>query len=391
MPQSRYLVVAQSARMLAQSAARGGHRVAALDLFNDLDTARWAGASRAVSARAGDSRGEPRFDGPDLLRQARRLCPPQRCLGLVYGAGFEDDPGLLQALAQGRRLFGNAPDLVRRMKDPYGFFGLLERLRISCPEWSAAMPRSRRGWLYKRIGATGGAHVVDAARLRAVPQDAGGYYQRRSRGRPMSLLLLADGRNARMVGLSLQLTSHSGPRPHAWRGAIGPLGRQDLPRDVARRLHRAAEALVDATGLVGCNSLDFLFDGRREWVLEVNPRPSATLGLYDPDWPAGLFEAHLQACAGTLPADGRRAPRIPGAVRGELIVYNDGLRAIAAPAGLPPWCSDLPRGGTRIASGAPVCTVHAEGPALPAVRRALQRRARIVRNPSPRRGEPVKP
>jgi uncharacterized protein len=370
--------------MLAQSAARAGHPVAALDLFNDLDTARWAVASQAVAARSGPGL---HFDRADLLRLARRLCPPERCLGLVYGAGFEDDTDLLRRLAQGRRIVGNAPALVRRLKDPAGFFGLLDRLRIPFPEWSAAMPASRRGWLYKRRGGTGGDHVIDAALLKTAPPAEAGYFQRRRRGRPMSLLLLADGSNALVAGISLQLTLGSGPRPHMWLGAAGPLGPADLPRATARRLHRAAEALVEATGLVGCNSLDFLLDGESELILELNPRPSATLELYDPDWPQGLFDAHLQACAGHLPspgpvrripADRRRAPRDPGTVRGHAIVYNDELEAIPAPVGLPPWCSDLSRAGSRIASGAPVCTVRAEGASLQAVRRQLRRRARLI-------------
>src|SRR5258708_19767078 len=84
-----FLVVAHSARLLAQSAMRGGHPVRVLDLFDDSDTGRFAQANEAVNARAGEA---PGFDREDLLRRAARLCPPAHCLGLVYGAGFEDDP-----------------------------------------------------------------------------------------------------------------------------------------------------------------------------------------------------------------------------------------------------------------------------------------------------------
>src|ERR1700739_4852414 len=97
MPDS-FLVVAQSARLLVQSAARAGHTVCALDLFDDADTARMALASRAVRARGG---AVLRFDRDDLLQSAAELCPPSRCRGLVYGAGFEDDADTLANLARG--------------------------------------------------------------------------------------------------------------------------------------------------------------------------------------------------------------------------------------------------------------------------------------------------
>jgi uncharacterized protein len=180
-----FLVVAHSARLLAQSAARAGHPVCALDLFNDVDTSRFAAANEAVRSRAGEGAG---FDRQDLLLRAARLCPPARCLGVVYGAGFEDDTETLKRLADGRQLFGNPPDLVARLKDPTEFFSLLDRLGIAHPPTRLVRPDALRGWLYKRCGATGGSHVVDARVADADPASSAGYFQRRARGRNLSLL-----------------------------------------------------------------------------------------------------------------------------------------------------------------------------------------------------------
>ena len=108
----RFLVVAHSARLLVQSAARARHPVCALDLFDDADTGRFALHSEAAQPRAGEGAG---FDRQDLLLRAARLCPPSRCLGPVYGAGFEDDTETLALLARGRELLGNPPELVARV------------------------------------------------------------------------------------------------------------------------------------------------------------------------------------------------------------------------------------------------------------------------------------
>ncbi len=348
-----FLVVAHSARLLAQSAARAGHRVCALDLFNDADTGRFAVASEAVRSRPGDT---PGFDREDLMWRAARLCPPSRCLGFVYGTGFEDDVETLKQLATGRELLGNPPELVARLKDPSHFFGLLDRLSIPHPPTQLARPGAPRGWLYKRRGASGGAHIVDASAVGAEAAAEEGYFQRRGAGRSLSLLFLADGRRAEVVGVSRQLTRRVGDRRYTYAGAVGPI---DLPASVSGSLLDALQALVAHTGLVGCNSIDFLLTGSRPAVLEINPRPSATMDLYDDDLPKGLFDAHLQACRGRLPGISLRGrTRL---VRGHAIVYAGARLRIASDAPFPAWCSDTPHPGATVAVDSPVCTVHARG------------------------------
>jgi predicted ATP-grasp superfamily ATP-dependent carboligase len=367
-----FLVVAHSARLLAQSATRGGHPVRVLDLFDDSDTGRFAQANEAVNARAGEA---PGFDRQDLLRRAARLCPPAHCLGLVYGAGFEDDTVTLAMLARGRILVGNRPEVIARLKDPATFFALLDRLAIAHPETVLTTPVDRRGWLYKRRGATGGAHVIDAAALDRIPAAGEGYFQRRAPGRNLSMLFLADGRRASVIGISEQLTMRGGPHRYAYAGAVGAAC---VPSAVARALRDRVEALVAESGLVGCNSVDFLLDRDRPAVLEINPRPSATMDLYDADWPAGLFDAHLRACAGELPRAVRRRGTRP--VRAHAIVYANAALRIARDLEFPAWCSDVPRAGSAVAIHAPVCTVHAEGTDPVDARRQLGRRRRQVQS-----------
>ncbi len=365
----RFLVVAHSARLLAQSAARARCPVCALDLFNDADTRRVSLHSEAVDPRAANG---PGFDREDLLRRAARLCPPSGCLGLVYGAGFEDDTVTLARLARGRELFGNPPELVERLKDPVRFFGMLDQLAIAHPDTTPDRPAQPRGWLYKRRGATGGAHVMDAGAVDIEAAAGQGYFQRREAGRNLSVLFLADGRDAEVIGVSRQLTRGTGRHRYAYAGAVGPI---ELPAAVYRKLRDAIDALVARTGLVGCNSLDFLLDGVRPSVLEINPRPSATMDLYDDDWATGLFDAHLKACRGRLPR--AAAARRARAARAHAIVYAHKPLQIPADAAFAPWCSDLPRPGSRMALDAPVCTVHAEAAdvqrALQKVRRRRQR------------------
>jgi predicted ATP-grasp superfamily ATP-dependent carboligase len=139
---------------------------------------------------------------------------------------------------------------------------------------------------------------------------------------------------------------------------------------VASDLRARLDALVAATGLVGLNGLDFLLRGADWLALEVNPRPTATLDLYDPDYREGLFDWHLRACDGELP---ERAAR-PRAVRAHAVVYAATLGRVSAGLAFPDWCHDVPNPGTRYAPGDPLCTVHAAGSDAAATVALLRRR-----------------
>ncbi len=342
--QSPLLVVSASGRALAQSAARCGLEVVVLDLFNDMDVRALAVASRSVATRHG------KFDARCLLAAAQVMCSPDRCRGLVYGSGFEGRTGLLAKLARGRILYGNPPDTVTRLKDPAHFLPMLDSFGIAHPETRLDPPADVSGWLVKRTGGAGGSHVKPAhSRHRARP---GRYFQKWQSGRTLSVLFAADGRDARVVGVNEQWTAGVAQcAPYCYGGAVSSIS---LPEGVRAWIATVLGRLVYATGLVGLNGLDFILDDDEPYVLEINPRPTATIDLYDADIEGGLLALHLQACRGELP-EIQQSDRS----RAHAIVYaTDALRV---PAGMhwPEWCTDIPESGSLIPAGAPICSVHA--------------------------------
>lgn len=359
-----WLVVAISGRMLAASAARGGHRVVVLDCFTDRDTRAVALAARAVAVP-----GAPRFDRRALLRAAHELAPPHASAGLVAGSGFEGRIGLLGRLAEGRRLAGNPPEVVAAAKDPDRFFPLLDRLGVPHPEVRRVAPPEPRDWLWKRVGGAGGIHVQPAT-ARAARR--GAYFQRREPGRTLSTLFLADGRRARRIGCSEQWVAPQPGLPFIYGGAVGGV---PLPPAILDSLDRWLDALVAALGLVGLNGLDFLLEQDRLSVLELNPRPTATLELYDPDWNSGLFDRHLRACAGELPA----TVPAPGAARASTIVTAPRDWSPGPAFAFPAWCRDLPTPGTAFRAGDPLCTVFAERPTPAEAAAAAREGAALLR------------
>jgi predicted ATP-grasp superfamily ATP-dependent carboligase len=363
---SPVLLVAVTGRALAASAARAGRPAIVLDCFADRDTRALARHCRSVRAA-----GAIRFHAHALLAAAAELAPPAESEGLIYGAGFEGRPTLLARLAQGRRLLGNRPCVVAAIKDPRRFFPLLDRVGIPHPEVRYATPDDGGAWLVKRVGGAGGTHVRPAG---AGPARAGHYFQRFQPGEPCSVLFVADGKRARIIGFNRQwAAAPQAAQSYLYGGAVGRIA---LPAGVASGVRDRLDALVAASGLVGLNGLDFMMqDG--EWsALEVNPRPTATMDLYDPDFPCGLLDWHMRAARGELPD-----AAVPGGpARAHGIVRAPLAWEVPTEFRFPEWCRDLPDPLARFSPGDPVCTVHAAaGSPEPAVELVRERAAALTR------------
>lgn len=354
------LIAALHARSLARSARRGGHRTAVVDLYNDVDTRKYADRSCKVPGSAGG------FNADALLAAADKLAPLP--CGLVAGTGFEDQPALLARLAENRELIGNTVATVRRVKDPAAFFPLLDTLEIPHPEISSVLPQVPTGWLSKRIGGHGGTHIQSAGDAHATAPDR--YFQRVAEGRNCSALFLADGESACLIGFSEQFTVCRGDSAYWYAGAIN---RVDLHPDVRGDIARKLDDLVAACRLVGLNSIDFIAAGDDYWILEVNPRPSATIDLYDDDIPGGLFDRHVRACRGELPVV------VPmGKVRAHRVVYAPQALRLRPRFSFPDWCSDIPEAGDDFVGGAPVCMVHAAGATAMETRKLIEQRWSLI-------------
>lgn len=341
------LIIATSGRTLAQSAVNAGWRCSVLDCFADRDTQVLADRILALPDTGGLA-----LDSRRLVDSALRFAPPHSVDALVCGSGFEHCPELLQELGHHYKLYGNSADTVRRLKDPRQLSALFARVGVAHPEISFCIPADPVGWLAKRSAAAGGLHVQWATEASDCTARDDRYFQRFAAGRACSVLFLADGTRSRIVGFSEMLTGGAGPAlPFAYRGAIAGIS---IEPGLARQIAAALDRLVAETGLRGLNGMDFVITGDGYSALEINPRPTATLDLFETPQRGHLFQAHIDACKGDWPrlADGDNA------VRGHAVVYAhaplervDGWQA-------PDWCADLPATGA-IAAGAPLCSIRA--------------------------------
>jgi predicted ATP-grasp superfamily ATP-dependent carboligase len=338
------LIAAVSGRALAAAARRAGYVPLVADFFADQDTRDIAHACRKLDDLKRGFTWKTLSPALEALAEAA----PSPLLGLVYGAGFEDRTTLLARIAERWTLLGNEASVVARVKDPEQFFAALSRLGVPHPRTVTDPSAARDGWLAKRQGGAGGSHVTPARR-----KEAGRiYFQEQIEGRPVSALFAAAGDRASVLGFSEQWAA---PTAHSkWRygGAAQPA---ELSAELKARLTRSTEQVAATFGLKGLGSADFLVDGKEASLLEINPRPGATLDIFDSEADP-LLRIHLAAVLERrLPVGQLRLSEASASA----IVYATESIAVSQSMAWPEWTADRPVGGDCIDKNRPICTVSA--------------------------------
>lgn len=394
------LVCGISTRAIAESAARAGFRVTALDGYADLDQ---HPSVRALSMPR-DFAGQPTASA--MARAARTIASD----AVVYLSPFENHPRAVAALATGRALLGNRPAVLRAVRDPHTVAAVLRRNGFAVPRLAnipaapgassfdsnvpndthdpnvtndANAPNGPNVLLAKPLR-SGGGHRIHPWPGGHVP--VGSYLQQYINGTPGSVVFLAAAGNALPVAVTRQLVGDAAFGAGGYRycgsivsgapAALFPQGERIA--DVASRL---CEVMAAEFGLAGLNGIDFIARDGVPYPIEVNPRWSSSMELVERMTGRPLFDAHVDACARSVLAarDIALPQRVSGAI-GKAIVFAR-RDVVAGETGT--WLGDdtvrdVPHPGERIMTGQPICSVFATGDDFQGCYTALVARAERV-------------
>jgi uncharacterized protein len=359
------LIAAVSGRALVQSARRAGFTPLVADFFADADTREIAHACRKLPGSIKHG-----FRWRSLYAALRALAEraPSPVLGLVYGAGFEDRPELLTRIAECWELLGTDAATVQHLKSPEHFFSELDRLGIDHPPTASAPPSRNIPWLAKRRGGAGGSHIVPSRRARPAPNV---YYQQHIEGRAVSALFVANGGNARVLGFSEQWTAPRARSPWRYGGAASPA---TISAQLRRHMSAAVQAISRSFPIKGLASADFLVSDGDPLLLEINPRPGATLDIFDRG-AKSLLRLHIEAAKnGPLPP---RALTFSDAMA-SAIVYAERGGLTPPDMEWPGWAADRPKPLEWIDKDRPICTVLARAPTAAQAKRLVEARRQKI-------------
>ena len=131
---------------------------------------------------------------------------------------------------------------------------------------------------------------------------------------------------------------------------------------------------IRASGLIGLNGADFLVRADGFDLIEINPRPSASLDVF-PDHEGALFRWHVGVCrGGSLPqalAPPARAQALAIAYARRRLILDIGFE-------WPNWASDRQRPGIPVDAGEPLCGVQAEAETPEAARALAFERVEVI-------------
>ncbi len=342
------VIAAISSRVYVQAAVAAGFEVIALDAFADVDTQLLAKKVIQIDVSNGQ------FDSEQLLA-ALRLLKLKNCIGFAYGAGIEAQPDLLNKVELILPIIGNNSVAIAKCKQPLSIFALCDLFAMPYPKTVVEKPNATLGWLQKTVGASGGEHIKTLLPINLEPLDVGlkpqVYYQQKQAGTPISCLFLAAGNNAQVIGFNEQWCSPTFLSPYRFGGAVSQVVLSEI---VQSKLTAFVEIITQKLALIGLNSCDCIVHNDDVFMLEINPRLSMSMGLYEAKR-GNLFSAHVASCIAQL----TEWPVVARQSRAMQIIYANQTAKVPLDMDWPEWVCDIPQPNSVIPMGMPICSVIA--------------------------------
>jgi uncharacterized protein len=152
-------------------------------------------------------------------------------------------------------------------------------------------------------------------------------------------------------------------------------------KTVLAQVRRISAFLTKEFGLTGVNGFDFILNGGRVVLIEVNPRYSASMELIERAYSLPVFHLHVEAVSnGQLPEFNLESQLNNGKFFGKAVLFCE--KDCVAPEALDCPASDLrdiPMPGERLHAGSPICTVLACRPAHDEILRDLVTRTAKIK------------
>ncbi len=355
-----------------------------VDLFADRDTAELCPVVRLP----------PR----QYPRGLARLAEDDPDQPWMYTGALENWPAVIERIIKHRpRLWGNGPEVLRRVRSPRALFSCLREYGLPCPDCRLSPPTvpAQGRWLVKPRASAGGRNIAFwDGKSQKKPGPV--FYQEFLEGEPCAAVYVGANGGAKLLGVTRQLVGEDWLQaaPFHYCGSIGPLPLNDT---LAARFKRLGTVLAAGFGLQGLFDVDCILRDDLPYPVEVNPRYTASVevlerasgaafmnwlrAVFDPAWSTSPIAQVL----GRGFADS--APATPGReVVGKAILFA------RQPLTFPcegPWqaadgqlqgddFADIPHACQRSGEGQPILSFFSRGGTVAACREKLQQTAGML-------------
>jgi predicted ATP-grasp superfamily ATP-dependent carboligase len=368
------VIAGASARAAAFSALRAGLAPACIDLFADADLRALCPVVRIPGERYPE----------DLVAAFDRL----PAAPWLYTGALENRPDIVRAISAGRLLWGCSPPAIELVRSPGVLHDVLTQAGLRSPRVilpAEPIPESGR-WLLKPLAGAAGFGIRETAGTAAVPECF--YAQQYMEGANCSGLFVGHAFGAHFLGATAQLSGtewlHAAPFHYA--GNIGPL---TLPFSTIEAFRKLGNVLAGHFGLRGIFGVDCILADGIPCVLEINPRYTASVEVWEYARRRSALKLHRQVFEQKDHCEIERLNPFVNAMEfvGKGIYYA--REAVTIPQTRPwpapdlakgagyhiPAYADLPDIGDHIQKGHPVLTILVRGASVEECMNELESRS----------------
>jgi len=352
------LILGASARAAAHSALRAGLHPLCADLFADADLQAVCPVLPIASERYPA--------GLEALID-RDVPGPW-----MYTGALENRPEFVSHLAKKRKLWGNAAKNLRCVRDPFWVSNLLSQANLPCPQvrdpGSNFEPGTR--WLVKPLHGAGGRGIRFSDERPTLKRDSV-FLQEFIPGLPCAAVFVGIGNAAVLLGVTEQLIGQPwlNVTPFVYCGSLGPLLLDPHTQAILERIGGALAMKGQISGLFG---IDFILRDGLPWIVEVNPRYTASVEVLESAHGLKALDWHRRAFVGDNELGAVAHSRVGGAVVGKAILFaktkltfpihgpwtaekTQGFRPEVMPT-----FADIPQADQPIGKGRPILTLFAK-------------------------------
>ena len=294
----KLILLGYSSRDLAQSSNLAGLKALSIDYFGDYD-----------SKNTGNNISLMRdLQKPFTAKNLAQVAMEQPPGYIVYGGNLENHPSVVRTLATKHRILGNDARTLKKARNLSHISDLLQDSPLQLPATllhpanhnKGTVDKVEKSWLVKNFHSGGGVNVRWYQKGQHVKKRE--YLQLHIEGLNLSATFLADGTQSRLLGISEQLIGldEYGSEAFKWSGNVYPWRGEDpaTGQNLWHILSAAAQKLTQGCGLKGLNTLDFILNKEGIYLLEINPRYSASMELMERFDSHSLLPAHVAVCLG---------------------------------------------------------------------------------------------
>ncbi|MFN7731029.1 MAG: ATP-grasp domain-containing protein [Pirellula sp.] len=388
------ILAGASCRAAAQCARRAGYVPVVFDDFQDRDLLECAIC----------------FPCSALLEWSNRIAQTIPHAVAMIAGGMENRPELMMGLQNAQFKLGVEPGSLQVLRDPRRWqrWASESGLLFPATRWHEQGPPSREdmatshpAWLTKSTHSAGGLGVAswDPRVDPPAPSTRSLLWQQHLSGISVGVSYLATSSENHCLGAASAWyrTWPWAPTPFIYRGSVGPF---PIEPSAALRLNAFGERVRRETGIRGLWGADWMVGADGWWLLEINPRWSASMELLDAGASIPWVELHVRALQGdTIAAKlaehaAQRPSRLPDRAWAKTIVYaisdwsldEEDLAwmwerrwRFAGPDGLDgSGFADIPATADRLMRGTPVLSCLAQGPDVASAEDSLGERVSEV-------------